>query len=58
MPIVDDVRIMKELFYPEIDNANHHSVEAEDEHGTYGDKGDEATFDGVERLGQVNKGKY
>ena len=49
---------MKQLFYSEIDDANHHSVETEDEHGSYRDEGDDAALDGVEGFGQVDKGKY
>ena len=49
---------MKQLFYSEIDDANHHSVETEDEHGSYRDEGDDAALDVVEGFGQVDKGKY
>ena len=58
MPIVDDIGMMKQLFYSEIDDANHHSVETEDEHGSYRNKGDEAASDWIERFCQVDKGKY
>ena len=41
---------MEQLFYSEIDDANYHSVEAEDKHGADGDEGDDAALDMVERL--------
>ena len=41
---------MEQLFYSEIDDANYHSVEAEDEHGADGDESDDVALDAVERF--------
>ena len=39
---------MEDIFYSKIYDANHHSVEAEDEKSADGDEGDDAAFDIVE----------
>ena len=41
---------MEELLVYEIDYANHHAVEAKDEHGADGDESDDAALDVVERF--------
>ena len=41
---------MEQLFYSEIDDANHYSVEAEDKHGADGDESDDAALDVIERF--------
>ena len=49
---------MEELLDYEIDYANHHAVEAKDEHGADGDKSDDTALDMVERLGEVDECIY
>jgi len=41
---------MEKFLYPEINNANHYSVEAKDKHGANGNQCYQSAFDVVERL--------
>lgn len=46
---------MEVFLYSEINHANHHAVEAKDEHGADGDESDDAALDVVERFGEVDE---
>ena len=50
--------MMENILYPEIDDADHHSVETKDKHRADGDESDEAALDAVERLGKVDECIY
>ena len=41
---------MENILYPEIDDANHHSVEAKDKHGANGNQCYQFALDVVERF--------
>ena len=46
---------MEVFLYSEINHANHHAVEAKDEHGADGDERDDTALDMVERFGEVDE---
>lgn len=58
IPIVEDIGFVEGLLYAEVDDAYHHAVETEDEHGADGDIGDEATSEGVECFRKVDEDDY
>ena len=47
---------MEYFFYPEINDAYHHAMKTEDEHGADWDKGDQSTLNAVESLCEVDEG--